>query len=137
MRKKVKKIVKFRFMAKIGSTDSVLKIFDRLLLENLFKRFNTRSLVLGHSFWFIRKATENEKDAFYQNREANLARIKPGDATKAPRADKIPNFSPIPRASMLSQHRMKMDSPLSDVQSPLFMQSMRLTASDDNSRVFT
>lgn len=82
----------------------------------------------GHSFWLVRKATENEKDAFYQQREANFAKMKPGDALKTPRFDKMPNFSPIPRASMLSHHRLKVDSPLSDVQSPMFMQSMRLTA---------
>ena len=44
--KPVKKLVKFRFMAKFGSTDSVLKIdgfFNRLLL-NMLNRFNTTSL---------------------------------------------------------------------------------------------
>ena len=37
-------------MAKIGLTDSVLKIFNRLLLKNLLERFHTISLLQKNAF---------------------------------------------------------------------------------------
>ena len=49
--KLVQKLVKFRFMAKIGLTDSVLKIFNRLLLKkNLLERLHTTSLLQKNAF---------------------------------------------------------------------------------------